>query len=261
MKMPNSSLSRFFIGLRTFPWCNITILDSVDSTNNYLKINGTKHGQIVISKTQTNGKGTKGRSFYSPNGTGLYMSVLFKEKLTKSHTELLTCAAAAAVAEAIEIICGTDAKIKWINDIYVNDKKVCGILTESKLSPDGIPEYVIVGIGVNLFEPKDGFKELSDIAGSVLKKGRSFLFNSLAAEIVNRLKMYIENIEDSFFLDVCRQKSCVLGKNITITTPESTYEAYADSIDQNGRLIVTTSNKSIALTSADISIKIDKRAD
>ncbi len=262
MKKPNSALSSFWISLRTFPWCSIKILDSVDSTNEWLKQNGTKHGQTVIAKCQTVGKGTKGRSFYSPDGTGLYFSVLFKDNLKKRHLDLLTCAAAAATAEAIEIICGVDAKIKWVNDIYVDGKKAGGILTESKLSPNGQIEYCIVGIGINLFYPEDSFGELEDIAGSVLKKGRKFLFNSLTAEIINRLRIYYEDIENPYFMEICRQKSCILGMSVSVISPDGEFQAIARDIDPDGRLVVIDQNgNEKRLYSADITVKLKNDED
>lgn len=256
MKQSNKALSPFFIGLRTFPLCNITILDCVDSTNEWLKQNGTKHGQIVLAREQTGGKGTKGRSFFSPKDTGLYLSMLFTQKLTQEHLSLLTLAAAVAVSESLEIICGVNAKIRWVNDIFVNDKKVCGILTESKVSPDGNPESIIVGIGINLFEPKNSFGELSDIAGAVLKKGSSFLFNSLSAEIINRLKIYFDGINNTDFLKIYREKCFILNKSISVTTPTGCFDAIANEIDNLGRLTVTdVSGQLHTLCSADVSIK------
>ncbi|MBQ8534003.1 MAG: biotin--[Clostridia bacterium] len=257
MKRPNKALSPFWISVRTFPWCSIKIFDTVDSTNNWLKTNGQKHGQVVISRSQTGGKGTKGRSFFSPDGTGLYFSILFKEGLKKRHLDFLTCAAAVAVAEAIEIICGVDAKIKWVNDIYVDGKKAGGILTESQLSPDGKIEYCIVGIGINLFYPQNSFGELEDIAGSVLKKGRGFLFNSLTAEIINRLRLYFDDIENPYILEIYRQKSCILNRPILVTTSADEYVAFAKDIDFDGRLVITDANGcEQSLYSADISVKL-----
>lgn len=235
---------------------NVTVLDSVDSTNEWLKQHGQKHGEIVISREQTCGKGSKGRSFFSPSGTGLYMSILLKDNLVQEQLKLLTPAAASAAAEAIEIICGVKTQIKWVNDIYTSGKKVCGILTESVLDENGCLSGVIVGIGVNLFEPVGGFGELSESAGAVLKRGGGHLFNALAAEIVNRFRMYSESLEERAFLSAYTEKSNIIGKKITVFQPSRRFSAVAKEIDRNGNLIVEDENKNIiTLSSGEVSLR------
>lgn len=153
----------------------IQVVDSIDSTNEALKrlVKEAKasggehsvdvlHGTVVIAKHQTAGKGRRGRSFYSPEDTGLYMSILFKPEVKMEQMVRITTMAAAAVSCAIEKVSGKKTEIKWVNDIYADGKKVVGILTEAG------PDYAILGIGVNLWEPKGGFpEEIRNIAGAL----------------------------------------------------------------------------------------------
>lgn len=126
----------------------ITESTLVDSTNNEIKRlaeSGAKEGCVVISRSQTSGKGSKGRTFISPDG-GLYLSILLHPK----EAEHITAMAAVAGAKAIKAVCGADVGIKWANDLYLNGKKIAGILTEAVYRSENVPEYVILGIGINI---------------------------------------------------------------------------------------------------------------
>ena len=132
----------------------IDVFKTIDSTNNFAKSLaqlGAVHGTTVISEVQTQGRGRMGRSFYSPLGMGIYMSVILRPELSVEHSLLITSCAAVAVAEAIERVAGIDCKIKWVNDIYAGNKKLCGILTEASVNVEqGGLEYAIVGMGINV---------------------------------------------------------------------------------------------------------------
>ena len=133
---------------------DILYLDTVDSTNEYLKRNADKLNKntVVVARTQTNGKGRLGRHFQSDDG-GLYMSVFLKPHLSPEQSLFITPAAAVAVAKAVENVCKKQTEIKWVNDVYINSKKVSGILAESKIDSNGNAlEYVVLGIGINLFQ-------------------------------------------------------------------------------------------------------------
>ena len=161
---------------------------SLGSTNDRAKalaLSGAPEGSLVVALTQTAGRGQQGRSFYSPAGTGAYMSLVLRPR-TLTAPEDVTIAAAVAVARAAEALSARPTQIKWVNDVYLGGKKICGILTEGGAAPDGSP-WAVVGIGVNLLPPTGGFpEELRDIAGAVTKERRRGLRSSLCASILRR---------------------------------------------------------------------------
>ena len=140
---------------------DIEHIKSVTSTNDIVKElakDGNDEGYVLIADSQTQGKGRLSRSFYSPDNSGIYMSILLRPKLQAKDFPLITTCCAVAVAKAIEKVCKIDAKIKWVNDIYISGKKVCGILVESGISNDS--SFAVVGIGVNVSVPKDNFPDV-----------------------------------------------------------------------------------------------------
>jgi BirA family biotin operon repressor/biotin-[acetyl-CoA-carboxylase] ligase len=135
---------------------------------------------------QSAGRGRLGRSFYSPGDTGLYMSILLRPALQPENAVLITCAAAVAVSNAIREVCGEEVQIKWVNDLFLHQKKVCGILTEASFSAqtNGL-DYAVCGIGVNVYPPENGFpEELASIAGAVCSAPEEGLRDRLAAAIL-----------------------------------------------------------------------------
>lgn len=131
---------------------NLLYFDEVDSTNNVIKReaeNGAPHGTLAVADYQSGGKGRRGRVWKSPHGVGIWMSILLRPELTPSSAPMMTLPAAMAVAEGIRAACGLDTKIKWPNDVVVNGKKVCGILTEMSAELDAI-NYIVPGIGINV---------------------------------------------------------------------------------------------------------------
>ena len=173
------------------PKLNITIFDELDSTNNYLKklgSQGEKENQLVIAESQTCGRGRMGRSFYSPNGTGIYFSLLLHPKISAEKSLFLTVMAAVSVAETVMKYNKNDVKIKWVNDIYIDGKKVCGILTEGAINSDKMLDYAVVGIGINVVEPENGFPDvIKDIATAIFPGNAEDNINEkIVAEVVNR---------------------------------------------------------------------------
>lgn len=152
------------------PFYRPILVDSVDSTNLYAKDlarQGEAEGAVVIARSQNAGRGRRGRSFYSPQGDGLYMSVLLRPTLPACASLTLTTKAAVAVYEALRAR-GFPCEVKWVNDLLLRGRKVCGILTEGQTNPRGRLAWAVVGIGVNLREPDGGFpRELADIAGAL----------------------------------------------------------------------------------------------
>lgn len=221
----------------------IKIFKKLDSTNEFLKKNATDNtaeGTVVIALSQTKGRGRMARKFFSPKGSGIYMSIFLKPTLKAEKSMLITAAAAVAVSEACEALGSDETEIKWVNDVLINGKKVCGILTEGSIdTKSGKFENAIVGIGVNVYHPKGDFcQEIRGVAGAVFDKNTKGLKNRLIAEIIERFMKYYAEIEQKTFLEVYRKRSAVIGKNITVLKGENSFEATAIGIDDNCRLQV-----------------------
>lgn len=227
--------------------------EELSSTNDTAKklILEEKQNLIVTAKRQTGGKGRKGRSFNSPDG-GLYISFGLKLNLDINDLVKITTYAAVCVLNAIETLSGANCEIKWVNDIRINGRKVCGILAENIYSVKTKENYTVLGIGVNVLgtEFPDSLK---DIATSIEKEtGKKILISDLASEIANNLKDY----DFSDYMDEYRAKSCVISKTVTVISPNGSYEAKAVGITDDGKLKVEHSGKSEILFSGDVSIKI-----
>ncbi|MCM1127552.1 MAG: biotin--[acetyl-CoA-carboxylase] ligase [Lachnospiraceae bacterium] len=199
----------------------------VSSTNTVLKqfvAQGQKSDMILLAEEQSGGRGRRGRSFYSPEGTGLYMSLLLHPSMSPEEATMLTTVAAAAEAEALERISGLDVKIKWVNDVWIRNKKISGILTEGSVSmEDGHLEYAIVGIGINIYEPEEGFpEEIKDVAGAVFTNdiSRENLRNRIAVEVLSRFLAYYRMLPQKAYLDEYRKRSIAIGKQVRILVPE-----------------------------------------
>ena len=163
-----------------------TVRKSLDSTNAEAlrrAVDGAPEGTVIVAEEQTAGRGRRGRSFFSPAGTGIYLSILVRPALAAERAHLLTCSAAVAVAEAIEACAGVDASIKWVNDVYCRGKKVAGILTEGSFDLEGgVLQHAVVGIGVNVRPPHAGFPaEIAERAGAVLPASDATLLADNAA--------------------------------------------------------------------------------
>lgn len=235
---------------------NIEIFDSIDSTNKYLKskINEKNYGTIVISNEQTNGYGKNDRQFISNKDTGIYMSILINPNCLIEESLKITILTSVAVLSAIKSVCNLDVKLKWVNDIILNDLKVGGILCESQINLNtNIIDNMIVGIGINVkefeFPPS-----LKNIATSIenntnIKISR----NELISEIINFFDLYF--IDNKNYLNLYKENSYVLGKDITVIQNDRQFFAKAIDIDDNGSLIVQEQEKIIKLISSDISIR------
>lgn len=232
----------------------------VTSTNDIIKDLANNKGELlIVASEQTAGRGRRGRSFFSPDGTGLYMSILLRPEASPEISVLLTTAAAVATARAIEKNAEVKADIKWINDIYIDGKKACGILCESKLSAENSLEYVIVGIGINLCHPKDDFpEEIRDIATSVFGKNPpdEDTVCRLCADIASFLLEYAKDISSRAFLGEYKERLFMLGKEITVITPNETYLATASDISSDAHLTVTLQDgEKRTLSAGEISIR------
>lgn len=220
----------------------IITVKETDSTNSELKrLSPHKKDKTVlyIAESQTKGRGRMGRSFFSPESTGIYMSILLHPDLKAEDCTLLTPMCAVAVCEAIDKILGLSCSIKWVNDIYIGKRKVAGILTEGSFR-ENRTEYAIVGIGINLTRPEGDFpEEIKNIAG-VLAESRTDFKNELIAEVVNRFMFYYKKLPENTFTDSYRSKLLHLGNKITVISPDGNYSATAKDINSKCHLIIIT---------------------
>ncbi|MCH5323953.1 MAG: biotin--[acetyl-CoA-carboxylase] ligase [Eubacterium sp.] len=221
---------------------------------------GIDEGYVVIANNQTDGKGRRGQSFYSPSDTGIYMSLLLRPHyLTARQAVKLTTMAAAAACEAIEAVSGENAQIKWVNDIYIDGKKVSGILTEAQVGLENdLIEYAILGIGINVTEPDGGFPdELKDVAGAVFHQAQCDGKNRIVAEFLNHFMMYYTLPETSNYTESYKRRSLVIGKDIEIVRHDNRKKATALDIDDECHLLVRFENgKTERLSSGEISVRL-----
>lgn len=242
--------------------CKVIVLDDIDSTNNYLKKlaeDGEKENTVVIAKHQSGGKGRMGRSFFSPK-SGLYMSILLRPNFSAEKSLFITTATAVAVSEAIDSLSDKKSSIKWVNDVFIDTKKVCGILTEASIDFEtGGLSYAVVGLGVNLYHPADGFPDdIKNIAGTVFNKEINGDEKAkFAAEIINGFFAIYNNFENNDFMKKYKSKSFVLGKKINVIKGDKKTPATAIDIDDEARLLVEYENgERENLFSGEVSIKL-----
>lgn len=244
--------------------CAIDVRDSVTSTNTVLKAiaeQGGAEGMALIAQQQTQGKGRLGRTFLSPKGTGLYISMLLRPKVSAEDSLCVTTAAAVAVAEAIDCVTGQRAMIKWVNDVYLKGRKVCGILTEAAVDfENGGLHYAIVGIGVNIQEPPGGFApEIRDVAGALYHgEVPAGVRTRLAAEILNRFFGFYEHLTQRSFMEAYRERSLLTGLEVTFNQGDDVREGLVLGVDDEARLCVRLSSGEEKLFSAgEVNIKKD----
>lgn len=242
---------------------HLVILDEVDSTNTYahkIVLDGADQGTVVIANRQTNGTGRMGRSFESPAGQGVYLSMILKPGCKPQSLSLLTSFAGLAVCLAVEDVCSLSPSIKWPNDIILKGKKVCGIL--SKLITDkenNRGTYAVVGIGVNVSQECFG-SELEDKAISLAMAGVCTTRPQIAAAIIHRMdEIFIQerwlNHPSSEKIALLRERSCTIGNRITIFSPFGLEEGEALDIAPDGGLVVRVGNIIKTLTSGEISVR------
>lgn len=233
----------------------IILLKTVDSTNTYAKklaADGAKDGTVVIAEQQTAGRGRRGNSFYSPPKSGLYMTVILRPEQHAADTEQFTICAGCGVCRAVEGLTGTQPQIKWVNDVYLNGRKICGILSEATADfESGVVDSVVTGMGINI-STEDFPLDISGKAGSI---GVNVTRASLAAAVLRELMYCLgrsraENIADY------KARSLVLGKEVSFIMNGVQYFAKAVDIDDRGRLVVVADEVEMKLNSGEISIRL-----
>lgn len=248
------------------PHLDISVFSSVTSTNTILKEmaeQGAKEGTVIIAEEQTAGRGRTGKQFYSPKGTGIYISILLRPDIPAEESLFLTTSAAVATARAIEDVSDKRALIKWVNDIYLEDKKNCGILTEGAFNVEtGKLDYAIVGIGINVCIPDGGFPDnIKDIATAIFDKQTDSI-NKRSILIANLLDYFMEYYKDfksKSYVKEYIERSMIIGKTITVIEGSKTSIAKAIDIDKNCRLKVQFEDGTTKwLSSGEVSTKIHK---
>ena len=229
----------------------VTVLDETDSTNNYLKRKAetAEDGEIVIARRQTAGKGRLGRSFSSPTG-GIYTSIFLRPDGDAEKALNITTSCAVAAASAIEYVTGRQTKIKWVNDIFLDNKKVCGILTEAGTDVEtGTLKYAVVGVGIDVYK-QELPEEIKDIAGHLFESPCGEI-NRLAAEFIDRFFYWYNN---GYYINEYRKRSYLDNKTIEFTEKGETKQALVLGVDENCGLIINENGTERILRSGEVRI-------
>lgn len=234
--------------------------EKLDSTNTRAKAiaaTGAPHGYLVIAESQSGGRGRFGRPFFSPEHSGVYMTYILRPKLPAERAVMITSLAAVAVARAIEALADVDVKIKWVNDLYINGRKVCGILCEAGMDfESGQLDYVALGIGINVAAMRFP-GDLAGIATSIENEcGAPVSRSRLIAEISNQLEALFPKLASGEFMAESRARSNVIGRDVTVLRGGESFPAHVVDIDNMGRLVIRTHDGLSRVGSGEISLKL-----
>lgn len=248
----------------------ILVEPELDSTNNRAKqlaLGGAPDQTAVFALRQTGGRGRKGRGFFSPPG-GIYVSLVLRPSLAPEQSVLITTAACVCVCRAICKVTGAQPQIKWVNDLFLNGKKICGILTEAITDMEsGTIGSIVVGIGVNYCLTQEEIPpELREVVGSVIEQGAAHPpRGQLAAEILNQMAGLEQMVRTRDFIPEYRARSMILGCPVRVITPLGEYNAIAEDIEEDGALRVRKPDGQAArLRSGEVTIRpenFEKRLD
>lgn len=240
----------------------VLYFDTIDSTNTKaqeLAEKGYPSGTLVVADKQESGKGRRGRSWVSPSGTGIFMTLMIKPDINPNNASMLTLVAALAVAKAITSVTGEEAMIKWPNDIVVNGKKVCGILTEMNAQFAYI-NHIVVGIGINVHN--ESFpEEISQMASSLMIEAGGKRFHR--AQIIAETMSYFEQYYDTFLKTqdlsaLVREYDELLvnrNKSVRVLDPKEPFDGKAMGITPKGELIVDTWESRKLVSSGEVSVR------
>lgn len=240
----------------------VLYFDTIDSTNTKaqeLAEKGYQSGTLVVADKQESGKGRRGRSWVSPSGTGIFMTLMIKPDINPNNASMLTLVAALAVAKAITSVTGEEALIKWPNDIVINGKKVCGILTEMNAQFDYI-NHIVVGIGINVHN--ESFpEEISQMASSLMIEAGGKRFHR--AQIIAETMSYFEQYYDTFLKTqdlsaLVREYDKLLvnrNKSVRVLDPKEPFDGKAMGITPKGELIVDTWESRKLVSSGEVSVR------
>ena len=248
----------------TFPWKNkIHHFDVIDSTNTRAKkmaAEGAPHGTVLIADQQTGGRGRLGRSFHSPAGSGIYLSVILRPQCHASELMHLTCATGAAMCDAVESACGIRPGIKWTNDLVFQKRKLGGILTELSLTAEGNVAYAVVGIGINCTQSEMDFPEdIRPIATSLRLCAKDPIDRR---KVIAAMLIQLENMSQSLLtrkeqiMNRYRRDCITVGQEISVIAGENVRYGTALSVDEDGALVVRFSDgHTEAVGSGEVSIR------
>ncbi len=228
----------------------------VESTNDLLKQQGEDlpEGTVFVAESQTLGRGRKGRKFYSPKGLGLYFSILLKPEISGDEALLLTPMAAVAVAESIEAVYGVDARIKWVNDVFVDGKKVAGILTEA-VTKGNKQTFFVTGVGINIQNPTALLPpKLRNIAGGIAESCEKK--EELLRKVLDTFFYYYKNLTKKEYLDCYREKSFLIGQEVSIPDREGEAFKVIDVDDSFGLIVENKNGEKETLFCGEVSVKL-----
>ena len=238
---------------------NVLHFETIDSTNDYAKKIGNelRDGSVIISEEQTKGKGRLGRVWESKAGEGIWMSIILKPNIIPNKAPFITLIAGASIVKALNIL-GVDAKIKWPNDITINNKKLSGILTELSAEIERV-NYIVVGIGMNV-KDTDFEEELKDKATSLYKENYNVSRIDIVKEILCQLEKlyldYIEKDDKKEVLDICRQYSAIINKEIYVIKNDQKELVDCIGINEEGNLIIKNKDGNLEeIMSGEVSIR------
>ena len=215
-------------------------VEETGSTNEDMKRmaeEGACHGTVLCAGHQTNGKGRRGRNWDSPKGDNIYLSILLRPDLEPVHASMLTLLGALAVAEAVEETAGAKCRIKWPNDLVLDGKKVCGILTEMSSGMEGI-RYIIVGIGINV--NRSIFpEEIAHMAGAIEPVGtKEEMIASLLSHFEKKYQIFLEHRSLKPFLEEYNRRLISIGQQVQILSGDQVWIRTCLGINEGGALIV-----------------------
>lgn len=243
------------------PW-QVHWFETIDSTNTRAKAmaqQGAPHGTVLIAGHQTLGRGRMGRSFSSPAGVGLYLSVILRPGCPAQQLMHLTCAAGVAACNAVETVCGIRPGIKWINDLILQNRKLGGILTEMSVDPKtGLAEYAVIGIGINCLQKSRDFPlEIQDMAISLASAGIAVEIPVLAAALTESLYQMSLQLHTPEGLMAAYRKDCVtLGRQVVLTGGDAPQPGTALDVDDAGALLVRLENGTVrTVNSGEVSVR------
>lgn len=249
--------------LRKTSWVGqeIYYYDTVDSTNTRAKEfaeQGAPNGTLVVADRQTAGKGRRGRSWESPSGSGIFMTIMLRPEINPNHASMLTLVTALAVAKAVSDITEEKAQIKWPNDIVMNGKKVCGILTEMSAQFDYI-NHIVIGIGINVHN-EEFPEEITHMASSLLLEcgkrfHRAYIIEKVLEYFETYYEMFLQTEDLSGILNDYNALLVNMNAQVRVLDPKEPFEGKAMGITRNGELIVDTWESRKLVSSGEVSVR------
>jgi BirA family biotin operon repressor/biotin-[acetyl-CoA-carboxylase] ligase len=250
---------------------NVRWAENLGSTNDVLKAHpDAPHGTIVAADAQNAGKGRLGRSFFSPKDSGLYLSVLYRPAESRALSSFVTMGACVAALEAVAKACGVTPAIKWVNDLMIGPKKIAGILTESRADPNPERQFIVVGIGLNLFIPERGFPdEIADLAGSITgvtakaygERGGdpADLRAQLLAAMIDGLTALGRARRPEPYAEIYRSHSNLVGRKVILTGAGEPLPGTVIGFDRFGHLKLQDEGGSLRIiTSGELTLRVQE---